>query len=109
MTQLEFPFTRNGALLRYVTDEVAHINKLFRNHISVTKNYHYIRSKDQFIMNYVSNGGAKEYAKQHSDAYFKDVVEKENDLVLRKWKDNNLFPNWKGLESKLNGDIPHNR
>ena len=109
MMQLEFPFTRNGALLRYVTAETKYIKELYKEYTSKAFGSNYVMPLNSFIEQYVLTGGAKRYGERHSQEYFKDVVEKENGLVLRKWNDNNLFPNWRGLESKLNGDIPHNR
>ena len=75
--QIEFPFTRNGALYLYNIEQEKHINKLYMQHFRETKNPHYIRTKQQFIFEYINNGGAKKFAEENSDKYFENVVEKQ--------------------------------
>lgn len=104
--QLEFPFTNNGALLAYNTAQREHLNRLYNEHFMSTKNSHYIKSRDEFIQDYVKNGGAKAFAEVMSEHYFQHAVERQNDAVWDKWIDNKLYPAdhpiYKRLDDVLN-------
>ena len=106
--QMEFPFTRNGALHRYNEAQRNHIISLWKDHMRDTKNYHYIKDLDKFTFDYVRNGGAQAFAEVMSEHYFSTTVERQSDDVWDRWIDNKLHsPDhiiYKTLDDELNKD-----
>ena len=86
MQQLEFPFTRRGALQHYNMAQRGHMQKLYTEFL---QNSSLESTKERWhaweIM-YVDSGMAKEYSQSHRDYLDIDTVEAQNERVLNNWK-----------------------
>ena len=106
MIQLEFPFTRQGALERYNSDQVDFFKAKYAQYYLDTDNPHYLKPFEEWVGENVQEL-AKYFSKNFSHLYFANTVESDNDTVWDAWVDNKLHDNhtiYINLEDKLNND-----
>ena len=96
--QLEFPFTRDGALYAYNTAQRKQMLSDYMLQLKPSDNPHYIiTNKNEFIAKWIDKGNARIFAERNYDKYFGHTVEVQNPAVVLNWKVNKLF----GLENRL--------
>ena len=104
MLQLEFPYTRDGALNAYNEAQLSNMRVMYNNLINEQQNPHYIpNSFEEFILNNISYQGPL-FARQNSHLYMDKAVEKQTNKALDSWMDNRLHgdhPVYKKLEDVL--------
>ena len=93
--QLEFPFTRVGRFQTYTLSQVGYMDQLYHDFLRASDLQNTTKRKRCWEQMYIDNGMAAEYAASHPPLM--DVVEKQNDKVLMRWKGNKPFQNLEDL------------
>lgn len=96
--QLEFPFTKQGAIFAYNSLQSARIKSLFENQPSSS----YLDNYELFVQQYCNNGEAKAFYDRYAKTYFSGLVEESNARTLDKWDRNHLVPaRWYHGQSRI--------
>ena len=90
LMQKEFPFTHTGALQEYNRDQMKFMYAGYQNHILLSGLKGEPELWTQYQMDYVLGGKSKQFAANHRELYFENIVERQTAESKRKWDNHDL-------------------